>query len=161
MIIDSLLEFADATALSTAGTGLARLGDQIDLGGGTGPDGVTTFDPQDYGNGEPMYLVIQVTTAFTTGTTSEVAFVVASDAAAAIATNGSATEHIRTPALDSGTYVAGFTLCVPLPVGVDVPYERYLGVLQDVTTAALTGGAVNAFLSRDPIGWKALPDANN
>ena len=55
MIMDELLEFADATALSTAGTGLAAVGDVIDLGA----------TPQDLGNGRGMYLVIQVDTAVT------------------------------------------------------------------------------------------------
>ena len=55
MIMDELLEFADATALSTAGTGLAAVGDVIDLGA----------TPQDLGNGQPLYLVIQVDTAIT------------------------------------------------------------------------------------------------
>lgn len=44
MIMDELLEFADATALSTAGTGLAAVGDVIDLGA----------TPQDLGNGRHM-----------------------------------------------------------------------------------------------------------
>jgi hypothetical protein len=161
MIIDSLNEFCDATALDTTGTGRDLLGDVIDLGGGTGPDGVTTFAPHDLGNGKPMYWIVQVTTAFTTGGTSEVGFELATDAAAAIATNGTATVHIATPVLDSGTWVAGYTLCIPLPVGVDLPYERYLGILQNTTTAAVTGGAINSFLSFDPVGTRYLPDANN
>ena len=79
MILDELLEFCDATAVN-ATTGTALVGDVIDLGA----------TPQDFGMAG-MFLNIQVTTAFTTATTASVTFTLASDAAAAIATNGTAT----------------------------------------------------------------------
>lgn len=150
MILDELLEFADATAVATA-TGTALLGDVIDLGA----------TPQDFGNGKPMYLVIQVTTAFTTGSTSDVTFTLASDAAAAIATNGTASEHLITDAYDTGVLVAGFQQTFPMPLGDGIAYERYLGVLTTVGNAALTAGAVNAFLTFDPSHWKSYADATN
>ena len=72
MILDELLEFADATALPT-GTGASLVGDVIDLGA----------TPQDFGLGKAMYLVIQVTTAVA-GTSSTVAFSLESDSVATI-----------------------------------------------------------------------------
>jgi hypothetical protein len=167
MIIDSLLEFADAESVA-AGAGTALIGDVIDLGGGTGPDGVTTFDPHDLGNGKPMYLVITVDTSIITGgSAGTIRFQLASDAQAAIATNGSATVH-----WDSGTFVtdgddaneldAGAVVYVgALPTDSFRTYERYLGILATIATTTVTAGAINAFLTSDPYAWKALQDANN
>jgi hypothetical protein len=166
MIIDDLLEFADATSVA-ASAGTALIGDVIDLGGGTGPDGVTTFVPHDLGNGKPMYLVITIGTSIITGgSAGTVKFQLASDAQAAIATNGAATVH-----WDSGTYAtgaaaaagitAGDKLVIPLPLDEFRTYERYLGILCVTATTTTTAGAINAFLTFDPSGWKALPDANN
>lgn len=157
MIIDDLLEFADATSVAgTAGTAL--IGDVIDLGA----------TPQDLGNGEPMYLVITVDTSIITGgAAGTIKFQLASDDAAAIATNGTASVH-----LDTGTFVtdgddanaldAGAVAFVgALPTGAGVAYERYLGVLATIATTTVTAGAISAFLTKDPSAWKALPDATN
>lgn len=150
MILDELLEFADALDVSaTAGTALA--GDVIDLG--------TT--PQDFGLGKSMYLVIQVTTAFATATTAEVQFILASDAAATIATDGTASEHVLTDAFDTGVLTAGKQITIPLPVGDALAYERYLGLLVVTTSATTTAGSINAFLTFDPSYWKSYPDATN
>ena len=40
-------------------------------------------------------------------------------------------------------------------------YERYLGILATIGTTTVTAGAINAFLTRDPTGWKSYPDAVN
>lgn len=147
MIMDDLLEFADATALSTAATGIANFGDIIDLG-------VTLVNPAV----EPIYLVIQVDTAVTSGGSATVSFLLVSDATTTIATDGSATQHYASAAIPKATLVAGYQLVVPLPVGA---YERYLAVQQNVGTAALTAGKVNAFLTKDPKYWAAYADAVN
>ena len=148
MILDERLEFADATALSTAGTGRALVGDVMDLG---------AVSPGDIGNGEPLYLVIQVTTDVDSALdTATVSFELASDAAAAIATDGTATEHVTTETFTQATLVAGYTRVYPIGL---VEAERYLGILQNVGTEAATAGAINAFLTADPYGWTAQPDA--
>lgn len=148
MIMDSKLEFMDAVAVSgSAGTALK--GDVIDLK-------ATAVSPF---SGRPMYWVIQVTTAFATGTTAEVAFVLASDATSSIATDGSATEHARTPAYDTGELTAGKVMIVPVPVVKDV--ERYLGNLVVTTTGTTTAGSVNSFLVHDAQDFRAYPDAIN
>lgn len=149
MILDERNEFADATAMSTAGTGRALVGDVIDLGSTS----------QDIGNGEDLYVVIQVDTAFTSGGAATIAFEVASDAQAAIATDGSATVHLSKAAAAVATFTAGvLVLVAKLPPGT---YERYLGILQNVATAALTAGKINAFLTHDIARWQAYPDAVN
>jgi hypothetical protein len=150
MILDERLEFSDAGALAT-GTGRSLHGDVIDLGA----------TPQDYGVGCPMYLVIQVTTSVA-GTSSTVSFELVSDAAAAIATNGTATEHLVTELIPEATLVAGWQRAYLMPPGLaDNQYERYLGVITNVGTAVLSAGAINAFLTKDAALWRSYPDATN
>lgn len=136
MILDERNELCDATALSTAGTGLALVGDVIDLGP----------NARDIGAGEPMSLVVQITTAVTSAGAATVEFQLATDAAAAIATDGSASVHAKSAAIGKATLVAGFEVVLPLPPAAGTPYERYLGLLQNVGVAALTAGAINAFV---------------
>lgn len=147
MIIDKRTEFADAAALNTGAAGVYRIGNVIDL----------EKTGLDLGQGEPLYLVISVDTAATSGGSATAAFSLASDAQAAIATDGSATVHFKTDAIPVAQLAAGKRIVmVALPAGA---YERYLGILQTTATAAFTGGAVDAFLTQDPSGWKAYPDA--
>jgi hypothetical protein len=142
MILDKRNEFADATALSTAATGLALVGDVIDLG----TDGINEVDHID--------LLIQVDTAVTSGGNATVEFQLVSDAQAAIAVDGSATVHFKSAAVPKATLVAGYTVVnVKLPKG---QYERYLGILQNVGTAALTAGKINAGLTPLAPSWKAF-----
>jgi len=148
MILDERTELADATALSTAATGLALVGDVIDT------EKVRNLA----GGGKPLYLVIQIDTAVTSGGAATLGFVLASDAQAAIAVDGTATEHFRTGLIPKATLVAGFGFVLPLP-GESPAYERYLGILQNVGVAALTAGKINAFLTFNPKQWKANPDA--
>lgn len=142
MILDERNEFADATALSTAATGLALVGDVIDLG----TDGVNDV--------EGMYLVVTVDTAVTSAGAATVEFQLASDAQAAIAVDGSASVHAKSAAIAKTALVAGAqAFVVALPKG---QYERYLGILQNVGTAALTAGKINAFLTNAPATWKSF-----
>ena len=155
MILDELLEFADATSVAAA-AGTALIGDVIDL-----------QEARDIGNGEPIYLVIQCATSIITGgAAGTIKFQLASDAQAAIATDGSATVHFDTGtfvtdgddanALDAGASIAA----VALPME-GVAYERYLGILCVTATTTTTAGAINAFLTKDVSKWKAYPDGNN
>lgn len=148
MIIDSSLEFCDATALSTSGTGTTAVGNTIDIG-----------NPRDIGHGEPVYLVIAVDTAVTSAGSATVQVHLASDAQDPIASDGSASVHWSSDPISKDLLVAGFPIAVLALPGEGVAYERYLGLLTTVGTAALTGGAINAFLTSDPHGWRAYPDA--
>jgi hypothetical protein len=149
MVIDDRGEFADATALSTAGTGLALVGDVVNLSVAKGIGANIA---------NPLYLVISVDTTITSAGAATVAFVLASDAQAAIAVDGSATEHFRTRAIPKATLVAGYQLVFAVPPP-QPDYEQYLGILQDVGTAALTAGKINAFLTATPPVWSARADA--
>jgi hypothetical protein len=144
MILDKRNEFCDATALNTGAAGTYLVGDQIDLGAA-----------RDVGNGEPVYLVITVDTLPTSGGSATAQFALASDASAAIATDGSASVHLQTKAFAISEMAAGQVLAaIALPME-GVAYERYLGILQTTGTAAFTGGKINAFLTHDVAKWKS------
>jgi len=49
---------------------------------------------------------------------------------------------------------------VPLPKGIP-QYERYLGLLQNVSTTALTAGAITAGITQTPSTWTAIADGVN
>lgn len=152
MILDELGEFCDAISVA-AGTGTTLIGDVIDLGAAS----------RDIGTGEPIYLVINVDTSIITGgVAGTVQFILASDAQAAIATDGSATAHYTSQAfvtdddalndLDAGDTA----VVVALPGGT---YERYLGILCTVGTTTITAGKINAFLTKDAAKYQSYADA--
>lgn len=147
MLIDSALQFARKTALGTSGTGYQLVGDVLDLN-----------KARDVGNaGKPLFLVVTVDTTLTSGGSATVQFILASDGQAAIAVDGTATEHFRTDAFDYSILTQGEKYVLPLPP--EPPnYERYLGLIVNVGTAALTAGKVNAFLTWDPPVYKAYAD---
>jgi hypothetical protein len=145
MILDERLEFADALSC-VANVGNAILGDVIDLG--------ASPTLRDIGNGEPLYLVIQVDTAVV-GTTSTVQWQLASDSTANLAT--SKTVHLDTGAIAEAALVAGYTKIYALPV--EATYERYLGLWQTVAVNNLSAGKINAFLTREPAKWASYPNA--
>lgn len=144
-IIDKNLEIASATALSTAATGLALVGNVIDL----------STVSRDIGLGKPLFLAVRVSTAVTSGGAATVQFIAASDAQAAIAVDGTATSNALSPAIAKATLVAGYTTYIPL---IPSAHERYLGLLQNVGTAALTAGAIDCWITDDVQKWTALPD---
>lgn len=158
MILDERLEFADATSVAAA-AGTALIGDVIDL-----------VNARDIGNGKPLWFVITVDTEIITGgAAGTLVFQLASDAQAAIATDGSATVHLQTrsfvtddsAANDSLLNAGSLLFAAALPMEGPV-YERYLGVLAVTGTTTTTAGKINAFLTFDqPAGWKAYADASN
>lgn len=153
MWLDERLEFADATSVGTPNNSTVLIGDVIDL-----------TVARDIGAGQPIYMVVQVTTAVTSGGSATVQFSLASDAAAAIATDGTQTIHFLSDAYPVADLTAGAVFAFPLPLGYDdvADYERYIG-FQIVETAgqALTAGNVNAFLTQEPKSWKSYADATN
>jgi len=151
MLMDERNEFCDATALNTGGAGTYLIGDVMDLDPcTTAPN--TTVDLE----GSELYCVIQVDTTATSGGAATGQFKLASDAQAAIATDGTATEHFATAAIAVATLVAGYLVAAfRLPKG---SYERYLGVLQVTGTAAFTAGKINVFLTADPALYRAYAD---
>ncbi len=149
MILDERLEFADALDVSAvAGTLLE--GDVIDLGAVV----------RDIGQGQPLYLMIEVTTAFTSAGSSTTGFILASDSVEAIDNGGAATEHYNTGLIAKAVLVIGYRFQVALPMH-DPAYERYLGILVETAVATTTAGSINAFLALDPAGWTSYPDGVN
>lgn len=154
MIMDDFLEFADATSVVNA-TGTFLIGDVVDLG----------LPGRDIGNGDEIYLVINVATAIIAASAGTIRFQLVSDAQPAIAVDGSASVHY-----DSGTFATNVLASTALPAGrsavqVALPregvvYERYLGVIAIIATQAVTGGAIDAFLTQDPSKFKAYPRAS-
>lgn len=157
MYIDKLTEFADAESVA-AGAGTALIGNVVDLSAA-----------RDIGNSGPVYLVLTCDTSIITGgSAGTINFALASDAQAAIATDGTATVHWKSKDfvtddaaandVDQGDIIA----VIPLPLEGDlVVYERYLGILATVGTTTVTAGKINAFLTNTPPAWKAYPDAAN
>ncbi len=153
MFMDERTEFADATAVGTPNSTTVNVGDIIDLGA----------NARDAGSGQPLYLVVQVTTAIT-GTTSVVNFQLVSDSTTTIAVDGTQTVHFRSDDFLEAVLLAGVTLVYPLPVGVDsvIDYERYLAFqVRETSGNVLTAGNVNAFLTLDPHGWTSYADGAN
>lgn len=151
MILDERLEFADAAAIALAvGNAILPNSDVIDLG--------ATPTLRDLGAGEPMYLVLQVDTVFgdtAAAGTGYVTIDLVSDSAAALTT--SKTTHWTSGAKIVGTWVAGYTLVVPLPS--EATYERYLGLWMTVGTTNIISGKLNAFLTHDVAKYTAYPNA--
>ena len=154
MWLDESAEFADALdTFALAAGSTALLGDVMDLG-----------VLRDIGQGHPIYLKIQVTTAYAGGTSMQ--FILASDAQAAIAVDGTETRHWASDVFTDAQLTAGLSFGFALPFGDTargedtVGYERYLGIL-GVDVGTHTAGAINAFLTPDPGGWTAYPDGAN
>lgn len=152
MILDERTEFCDAQALNTGAAATYNIGDQIDLGlAGRGIGEA----------GDQLYLVLQVSTGITAGSAGTVQFQLASDDSGTLATNGTQSIHMQTRAFTTGTGTGTTTLKPGTVLGVfalpieGVTYERYLGIQQVTGTAALTAGAIDAFLTPTPAAWKA------
>lgn len=152
MILDERTEFCDAQALNTGAAATYNLADVIDLG--VAGRGIGEA-------GDQLYLVIQVSTGITAGSAGTVQFQLASDDSGTLATNGTQSIHLQTRAFTTGTGTGTTTLKPGTVLGVfalpieGVVYERYLGVQQVTGTAAITAGAVDAFLTPTPAAWKA------
>jgi len=149
MWLDERTEFCDATS-AVMNVGNQIIGDVIDLG--------SAPTLKDIGAGEPLYLVIQVDTAFSDAAdagTATIQFQLCSDSTENLAT--SKTVHIDTGAMAIASLIAGYTKVYALPQ--EATYERYLGLWETVGTTNLDAGKINAFLTHDVARWVALPDA--
>lgn len=157
MWLDERLEFADAVTVAAA-AGTALIGDVIDL-----------QVARDIGRGNPIYLVITTDTEIiTAGSAGTIKFQLASDAQAAIATDGSASIHIDTGTLvtddaaaNSAQLNAGGVIFAGVVPAEGRVFERYLGILAVIATTEVTAGKINAFLTMEPSLWKAYADGAN
>lgn len=146
MIVDKLNQFCDGVAANTGAAGSYLLGNQIDL-----------RVASDLGHTEGAYLVIKTKTLLTSGLDGTISFTIASDSTAAI-DPATSSKHLTTPvkAVGSGGIPANTILFAgQMPYEGSIPYERFLGILQNTGVAAMTAGTIDAFLVRDLAAWKA------
>src|SRR5690242_14766354 len=101
MIIDTLVEFCNATALPTSTSS-----DSVLIGNVANINPVLKNTLVDAGNGYPVYFVLLVTTAVA-GVSATTRFQLATDSTADLAT--SRTNHIDTGALATATLAKGYT----------------------------------------------------
>ncbi len=157
MILDKNLEFADAASVAQA-AGVDNVGSTIDM---------TVV--RDVGQGHPIYLVINVDTEIITGgSAGTIQFRLVSDSTAVPSADETPTLHVTSEefvtddsaANDSELNAGQYPFVVALP-SQGPEYERYLGIQTVIGTTTVTAGAINAFLTLDPVGWKAYPDATN
>ena len=146
-IFDLLTTFADKVTSPTA-TGVAQFGNTVD-----------TQVARDIGQGHPVYLIVMVSEAFTSGTSAATV-----DFQFRTSTNdtisGTDTIKVSTGPVAVNDLVLDYYYVVTLPAGL-ADYDQYIGMSVDVGGEALTAGGASAFLSLDPIGWKAQAEGQN
>lgn len=149
-IMDELTTFGESFDLDQE-TGTYLFTNQIDLG-------VAGRDP---GNGAPVYLNMVVTEEFTDGGDSATLNIrLRSDDSATIHASTSS-GHFETGTMLKAVLTLGAKFSFPIPLENVVPYERYLGLQAVVGTAGFDSGMITAWLSPDPIGWKAYAEGDN
>lgn len=135
------------------GTGTTALGNVIDSGPLGGQNTPNTNVGRDFGSGYPAWLFLLFIAAPTSGGSATIDLQLVSSAAPAL-TSPNVMLDLTGGALayNGGKFAAGLNYRVAMPragVGGTTGWLRYIGVNFIVATAALTGGTVNAFLSRD------------
>lgn len=151
MWIDKRTEFADGVSAITSGTTTLVFGSQIDTGNLT----------KDLGNGQDLYLVVQVDTSII-GTTGAGSFTVqlVTDSNVNMTTSpvvlASSASYVTNTTAQTGS-TAGSTLwSINLPQG---SYKQYLGLKIVPVTYAISAGTISAFLTPDKQGNAVYPDA--
>lgn len=145
MIIDKLGTFANNLALNLGAAANYNLGDVYDLGTGT----PAMFNPDD------IFCVLRVRSAITSVGAATVNFQLISDSnAVPDLTYATEVVHWQSGAIAKASLVAGYIIGVfelprTAPGTGATTYKRYLGIQTLIGTAALTAGAIDAFLTRD------------
>ena len=151
MITDRLNTFALDVAMNTGAAGSYLIGDVIPL----------LYTPRDIGQGQPLYLVIQVSELATSAGSATASFALVSDAQPAIATDGSATVHVQTATFPVAQLIVTKSLLIAALPLEGPAYEGYLGILQTTGVAAFTAGKIDAFLTPVPATYRAYPDGKH
>ena len=144
-ILDRLTTFCDSTSLGTAQT-TAKVGTELDCS--HSPSSV-----RDLGAGKPIWLVIQVRTAVTSGGSATVNIQLASSDSTNL--TSSATTHYQTGAIAVASLTTAFRREILLPAEA---YKRYVGIVRTVATADLTAGAIDAYLTDKPRQYRSYDD---
>lgn len=151
MLIDKRNEFGSAVAVTAAGGN--NLGGIIDLG-----------SARDVGNGQPLYLVVQITEDITHATTGTIYFELLTDdntgLTSPVSLARSAQAATATSASVAARTKAGSTFWAQALPTEGFAYERYIFV-QSVTNSLHATGKASAFLTTDIAAWKAYADAVN
>ena len=133
MYVDKELLLSDAQDLSQV-AGSYYSTNAINLSGVVG-------DP---GNA-PLYVVICVDEAFTSGGSATVQFDVIDEADATL--DGSSVIIVSTRAIAIATLSLGKVIAIPLPAGLIT--QQYLGLKYTIAVATTTAGTVTAFVAKD------------
>lgn len=143
MFVDSRLLICDNDAVAQAlGNNIAPGSDVIDL----------TKTGLAIGSGEELELVIQVVTAFA-GAGASVQYDLVSADNSALTVNRTVHASTGTRPVAAFSQGASFVLC---PGDTEV-FRQYVGLWVTVTGAALTAGAISAFITLEPAFSKAYP----
>lgn len=136
MIIDAYTRFSNAQAI-TSNAGSTNV---VDLNA-----------VRDIAVGQPLYVVCQVTTAFTDSSSNSTVTVTVED------DNNSGFSSAATALQTIGVFAAlsavGTQLIVPLQLGVIT--QRFIRLKYTLANGNLSAGAVSAFLTPDPQKWQA------
>jgi len=145
MLIDTRTTFAWATAFpGIAGlAGTAKIGDALDLS-----------VVSDMGEGYPMYLVIQMSTAAAGGTSAAFNLVTADNEAL---TTNPVTLFSTGPIVTASLILNASVIVIAIP---KADYKRWLG-LTITEVGNFTTGAIRAFLTQDPPAWRAYAEGLN
>lgn len=146
MIIDTLLEFSDAQAVTSTAISTVVYD--------AGPTTDNAF--RDLGAGDDLYLVVQTQTAIT-DTSSDATLVVTLESADNAGLSTNATVHFSTGTLAFATYSPAGTVIAAVRVP-SANYRRYLGVRYTVASGPFTAGAIDAFLTHDIQRYRAYAD---
>lgn len=149
MISDKELMFEDnvaltATRISTNVYDLGPLGTSV----ARADSGITVENTgYDLGAGEPLFIFIMVDQDddFASAGASTLTITLESDSTADLAT--SPTVHWTSEAIAKATLVKGYTIKVPMPVGVQ--FEQYVGLRFTVAVADFTAGKLTAGIVKD------------
>lgn len=141
MILDSQEVFSAAQAPTAVGDTAST--NQIDTG-----------SVSDDGIGEDISVYAKVDTTFTSGGAATLQVVLQSSA-----DNSTYVDKLLSPVYALAALTAGAVLLnAVLPIGPNTVSNRYLRVVYRIGTAVMTGGAVSAFIVKNPQAYQFGPN---
>ena len=135
-IQDYNTNFTQAGAISPTSTGTSEPGSVID-----------TLDAADWGMGNDWTWLINIITAFSTGSSPTLQFQLQGNPTDSTFTSGNVTVY-DTGTIAAATLIAGYMFAFKYPRGYTV---RWLRMVQIVGTAAFTTGSYLSWLSNDQV----------
>ena len=108
---------------------------------------------QDIGNGEPLWIEVVVSTAFTAGGSATLQIALVTDDNESLTTPTVLQDEVAVIAVAS--LIAGYS--IQKRIQPSAVMERYLGLVYTVATGPMTAGAITAGILKDVQRWKAYP----